>query len=114
MNLRILVTSLVIGAGLAGCGGGTSDDEARGSAQARQQIASAVDGAPRAVAAPARQGAAAAAAAADPALLATQLFDFAEANFPQFFPSRRPGLDAPGWRYRHYPVAAWSARRRSR
>jgi alpha-tubulin suppressor-like RCC1 family protein len=103
MNLRILVTSLVIGAGLAGCGGGTSDDEARGSAQARQQIASAVERAPRAVAAAAGRGAAAAAVTVDPALLATQLFDFAEANFPQFFPSHRPDMDAPGWRYRHYP-----------
>jgi alpha-tubulin suppressor-like RCC1 family protein len=103
MKLRLLVISLAIGAGLAGCGGGTSDDEARGSAQARQQIASAVERAPRAVAAAAGRGAAAAAAALDPAAQASQLFDFAEANFPQYFPSHRPDMDAPGWRYRHYP-----------
>ena len=103
MNLRLLVTSLAIGAGLAGCGGGASDDEARGSAQARQQIASAVERAPRAVAAAAGRGDAAAAAALDPAAQASQLFDFAEANFPQYFPSHRPDMDAPSWRYRHYP-----------
>jgi alpha-tubulin suppressor-like RCC1 family protein len=103
MKLRLLVISLAIGAGLAGCGGGTSDDEARGSAQARQQIASAVERAPRAVAAAAGPGAAAAAAALDPAAQASQLFDFAEANFPQYFPSHRPDMDAPSWRYRHYP-----------
>ena len=109
MTLRTLVTSFLIGAGLAACGGGAPDDEARGTEQARQQIASAVERAPRAVDAGARQRAAAAAntasasAAVDPAALATQLFDFAEANFPQFFPSHRPDMDAPGWRYRHYP-----------
>lgn len=89
MNLRTLITSVVIGAGLAGCGGGASDDESRGTEQARRQIASAVG--------------ARAAAAAEPAALATQLFDFAEANFPHFFPSHRPDVDAQGWRYRHYP-----------
>lgn len=92
MNLRTLLTSFVIGAGLAACGGGTSDDESRGTEQARRQIASAVGA-----------GAGAATAAADSAALATQLFDFAEAKFPQFFPSHRPDMDAQGWRYRHYP-----------
>jgi alpha-tubulin suppressor-like RCC1 family protein len=92
MNLRTLIASLVIGAGLAACGGGASDDESRGTEQARRQIASAVGA-----------GAGAASAAAESAALATQLFDFAEARFPQFFPSHRPDMDAQGWRYRHYP-----------
>jgi alpha-tubulin suppressor-like RCC1 family protein len=110
MNLRTLITSVVIGAGLAGCGGGASDDESRGTEQARQQIASAVERAPRAAAASVGSGAAntaataaAAAAPIDPASLATQLFDFAEANFPQFFPSHRPDVATQNWRYRHYP-----------
>ena len=92
MNLRSLLTFLVIGAGLAGCGGGASDDESRGTEQARRQIAVAVGA-----------RAAAASAATDSAALATQLFDFAEARFPQLFPSHRPDVDAQGWRYRYYP-----------
>lgn len=100
MKLRTLITSIALGAGLAGCGGGASDEEARGPQQARQQIARAVQEAP-----PARPVAAAAGSAAgeDPAALATQLFDFAETHFPQFFPSHRPDVAAETWRYRYYP-----------
>ena len=108
MNLRTLITSVVIGAGLAGCGGGASDEDSRGTEAARQQIASAVgarDGASAKGKAGASANTQAAAAAPDPAALATQLFDFAEAKFPQFFPSHRPDVDAQGWRYRYYPEA---------
>lgn len=94
MSLRPLILSVALAAGLAGCGGGASDDDARGPEQARRQIARAM---------PAAQPPASAAAAQDAAAEATQLFDFAEANFPQFFPSHRPDVAAEAWRYRFYP-----------
>ena len=107
MKLRTLLTLLATAAAAAGCGGGSDNDTAQGPQQARQLIDSAVQAAAAESATSAsatrRQVAAAAAAETDPAAEAKALFDFAEANFPSFFPSHRPDMAAEGWRYRFYP-----------
>jgi alpha-tubulin suppressor-like RCC1 family protein len=104
MKLRTLLTLLVTAAGAVGCGGGSDQDEAQGPLQSRQLIASAVQAAAADSTAPARRRVAAVAAAeVDQAAEAKALFDFAEAQFPQLFPSHRPDMAAEDWRYRFYP-----------
>ncbi|NRF67639.1 hypothetical protein HLB44_11650 [Aquincola sp. S2] len=96
MKLRTLFTLAIAAGAAAGCGGGSDHDQ--GPQQGRQRIARAVE----ALAAPAATSSQAA-AAVDPALEATQLFNFAEANYPQLFPSHRPDMATENWRYRFYP-----------
>jgi alpha-tubulin suppressor-like RCC1 family protein len=106
MKLRTLLTLLVTAAGAAGCGGGSDSDTDQGPQEARQRIASAVQAAATESSATTRRQAAAVSAAADdvdPAVEAKALFDFAEAQFPQLFPSHRPDMAAENWRYRFYP-----------
>jgi alpha-tubulin suppressor-like RCC1 family protein len=110
MKLRTLLILLVTAAGAAGCGGGSDQDQAEGPLQGRQAIASAVraaatESSTAGAAATTRRQAAAVSAAAevDPAAEAKALFDFAEARYPQLFPSRRPDMAAENWRYRFYP-----------
>ncbi|NRF66051.1 hypothetical protein HLB44_03510 [Aquincola sp. S2] len=86
MHCRLLAASLLLFL-VAGCGGGADDGPTQRDAQARQRIASAVGALP----------------AQANASEATQLFDFAEANYPQFFPSHQPDRSVDTWRYRFYP-----------
>lgn len=86
---------------LAACGGGSQPTESAtvtesAATQLRQRALSHI-------AAQAQAPAQTPAAAVAPEAAIEQLFDFAEAQFPQFFPSRQATRSSEPFLYRHYP-----------
>lgn len=91
MLLRSISAALLGSLVLASCGGGSSEDMAAADAQHQRRTALAAAVAQQAAGAP----------VSDAAVL--QLLDFAETQFPQYFPSHQATQHADIWTYRSYP-----------
>lgn len=74
---------------LAACGGGDPPSQAAGAQRAAEQLR--------------LRARALSAASVAPAEAARQLMDFAQAQYPQYFPSAQPTQSLPPFVYRHYP-----------
>lgn len=92
--------TLSLSALLAACGGGESPDAAAPSVM----VASVPDGAATALTGLRRRALALQAAAVPAAVAASQLMDYAEAQFPTFFPGPVATVQATPFVYRHYPA----------
>jgi alpha-tubulin suppressor-like RCC1 family protein len=91
MHLRSISLALLGSLALAACGGGSSDDAAVASSQNKRQVALAAAVAQQAAGTP----------VSDAAI--QQLLDFAETQYPQYFPSHQASRHLDIWTYRSYP-----------
>lgn len=99
----ILSMTAAFGVLLAACGGGGGEEATALSAERAGAAPLEATAGERAAASAGRMRALAVVPGVDPLAAAVQLFDFGEAQFPQFFPTKQTNRVLPGLVYRYYP-----------